>query len=210
MVYQPGTAVLLATRYNPHHGADGKFASGSGGGDSFDDDADPTYPGGQPGKHYLGVDPHGVSYTEHDVNEDDLQPKFSQAYRDKYGPIADTHQIGETNHHLVTTESGGIHIASDAKGSMHREVVQEFSKKQADSLGDDIYAVNKNGGDRTNAATGVKVESKGPGLDGYHATRITFGNGSSLSLDSDSTFDLQEALLAAAGSHAKLIPQIDG
>jgi hypothetical protein len=65
--------------------------------------------------------------------------------------------------------------------------------------------VNKYGGDRTNAATGVKVQSKGPGLDGYHATKTTFGNGSSLSLDSDTTFELQEALAFAAGTHAKLV-----
>lgn len=146
------------------------------------------------GKYGYGRDPNGKDYEELDVDEETGEPLYSQSYRDKYGNVQANQQIGESPYRLVDTEKG-IHIADDSRGTKQREVVQELTRKQAGSLGDDVYAVNTGGAGRTNGATGVRVEPDGgPNAEGYVATTVTFANGGSVKLTADQTFDFQESL----------------
>jgi len=195
--HQPDCPVC-AKRHNPNHDKDGKFAPAPGGGGAGDIGDDPYVGEVDEGDYGYGRDPKGKSYDELDVDEDG-NPKFSQAYRDKYGNVQADFQLGDSPYHLVDTEKG-IHFADDTNGTKHREVIQEMTPKQAGSLGNDVYAVNTGQPGRTNRDTGVRVEPHGrANQEGYTGATVTFTNGASVSLTPDETFDLQESLDLSSG-----------
>jgi hypothetical protein len=104
--------------------------------------------------------------------------------------------IGDTPYRVVETEKGkGVHLADDSGGTKHRQVVQEFTPKQATSLSDDVYAVNTGAAARVNHDTGVHVQSHGgPDSDGYVGATLTFTSGAKISFNSEDTFELQQNL----------------
>lgn len=158
--------------------APGQHSQKSHGGGSGDDD------GGDAGEHGFGVDSKGVSYTEHDV-DDAGNPKFSQSYRDEYGPLESNVEIG--GFAVAKGEKRGIHVADDSGGAMNRRVVQDFTPKQARDVGEGVYAVSS--GERESfSGAGVQVRPAGDGVD------VTWADGTTARFGADDAFDLQEAL----------------
>ena len=169
----------------------GRFGSGGGGGSSSSDDDESIYG--------YGRDSNGVPYTENDVDLGTGEPKFSQAYRDKYGPIDRDNQMGRTDIHVVATERGGIHIADDSNGSMSREVVQDLSKRDAGQLGDAVWDVYNGDKDSVRTRSGIEVTPNGdnPTSSGV---RVQWSSGRVDTLEGeagdDAAFELQETLRA--------------
>jgi hypothetical protein len=177
-----GRLVPIVDMLRNHPGHSPQKVHGGGGSDDDDDGLDAG------GEHGLGEDANGVSYTEHDV-DDDGNPKFSQSYRDEYGPLESDTAIGSTNISVARGATKGVHVADDSKGSKNRQVVQELSNRQAKSLGEGVYNVSTGAKDSYTTA-GVSVR-KG---DDLGAVDITWSSGRETSFSEDDAFDLQEAL----------------
>ncbi len=164
-----------------------------GGGSSDDDDVGD---GGELDAAPMGRDPKGVPYSEHDVDVDG-NPKFSQAYRDEYGPLERNYELGGKSGFAVAKgEKRGTHVADDSDGPMNRRVVQEFTPKQAQALGEGVFAVYS--GERSSfSGAGVEVKPAGsnPTRDGVE---VTWSSGTKTRFEGeggdDEAFDLQEAL----------------
>lgn len=189
---------LLARQYT--RDGEGKFAS-TGGDDDDGMDDDPYVGELDEGDYGYGRDPHGVSYTENDVDQETGEPRFSEAYRAKYGPVT-----SETVHDtadgrpiaVVETERGPyLHIADDSRGTKQREVIQEFTRRETRELGDGVYAVYS--GEKTVfvSSSGVSVTPAGPEptRDGV---KVTWAGGQSTTFageaGDDAAFGLQESL----------------
>lgn len=176
--------------------SDGKFGSGGSGGGNEQFDDDPNVGEIDDGEYGFGRDPHGVSYTEFDVDEVTGAPKFSAAYRDEHGPLLMDNRLGKSGISVAISKKRGIHIADDSAGTENRQVVQEFTPKQARDLSQGIYDVYSGGQDSYSGA-GVTVRPAGqnPTRDGV---RVTWANGREMHLEGDAgddeAFDLQENL----------------
>lgn len=72
------------------------------------------------------------------------EPKFSTAYRDKYGPLTSDSTLETAagkSFAMATSEKGPfLHVADDSSGTHQREVIQEFTKKEAGQVGTAIYS----------------------------------------------------------------------
>lgn len=182
---------------------DGQFASGSGGGGGGDDFGDDPYVGEMDeGDYGYGRDPNGVSYTEFDVDMETGEPKFSPAYRERYGPLTSDSPIGTSGLSLASGEKvPGVHVADDSQGTMKRSVVQEFTPKQAAAAGEGIYGVYA--GERGSfSGAGISVRPAGPNptRDGVE---VTWSNGTTTRFEGeagdDGAFELQEGLDILSG-----------
>lgn len=179
-----------------HRDADGQFASTGGGSDSGDDENGPDL-----GDHGYGVAPDGSSYGENDVDENG-GPRFSQEYRAKYGNIENDHRLGDSSLSLVEPSKGKIHIADDSRGTTNRDVIQEFTRKQAVEVGATVYTVYSGMRNSETSRTGIRVEATtdDPRSNGV---KVTFPSGHEVFLDGeagkDAAFDFQEALMLAGG-----------
>jgi hypothetical protein len=182
-------------RYSEDQPRDDHGRFGEGGDDDSEGDVDE-------GDYGYGRDSNGVSYTEFDVNQETGEPKFSEPYREKYGPVIADDQIGDSPYALVDTDNGSIHIADDSNGTMDREVIQEFTPSQAKELGDGVYAVYSGEKESFTSTTGVSVQpaSANPTRDGVD---VTFAGGQQVSLDgeagNDAAFSFQESLNISGG-----------
>lgn len=172
--------------------AEGQFSS-SGGDDDFEDD--PNVGELDEGDFGFGRDPSGESYSEFDV-DDEGSPQFSAEYREKYGPLELNSTMPGAQMAVAEGSKRGMHIADDSAGPMNRRVVQEFSKKEAHTLGDGVYAVYS--GDKpSHTSSGVTV--KPAGLNPTRAgVEVTFADGTQRRFDGeagdDEAFQLQEVL----------------
>ncbi|MGE5827662.1 MAG: hypothetical protein ACM30G_04765 [Micromonosporaceae bacterium] len=173
---------------------DGQFASGGS------DDDDPGVGEVDEGDEGYGRDPNGVSYTENDVDLETGEPKFSEAYRAKYGPVT-SESVHDTVDGrpiaVVQTQKGPfLHIADDSRGTKQREVIQELTKREARDLGDGVFAVYS-GEKQSFTSSGVSVAPAGPDptRDGV---KVTWRNGKETTFageaGNDAAFELQESL----------------
>ena len=172
---------------------------GDGGGVGPDHDDDEFGPSleEQEGKYGYGRDPQGVDYTEFDVDQETGEPKFTPAYRQKYGPLdGDTGAIGKSGTAVAFPEKGGLHVADDSAGTMNRRVMQEFTDQQATAVSDGMFAVYS-GDSPSFTGRGVTVRPAGtnPTRDGIE---VTWLDGTVKQYEGeagdDEAFDLQEAL----------------
>lgn len=186
---------VAAILNHPGHSPQKVHGGGGGSDDDFDEDDGPDL-----GEFGYGVDPKGVSYTEYDLDEDG-NPRFSQEYRDKYGPVTDQYVITVNDQHTVTvTKKGSLQFTDDAAGTQNRVVVQEFTKSGARGLSNDMNDVIDNGGAATNSKTGVNIQANGQvhPQGGYHGMNVTWANGTANSFSPVESADLAESLGFAA------------
>ncbi|HEX6968910.1 MAG TPA: hypothetical protein VF174_08910 [Micromonosporaceae bacterium] len=195
---------LSRQRLLNHPGHPDQKVHGGGGGDDFDDDPD-VGELDEGGEGY-GRDPSGLDYTENDVDIETGEPKFSPEYREKYGQVTSESVHDSAAGHpiaVVETSKGAyLHVGSDERGTKNREVIQEFTKKEAGKLGTEVFAVY-NGDKPTGGAAGVTVRpnSSNPTQDGV---TIQWANGRTDSFDgeagNDAAFELQESFSISGGT----------
>lgn len=191
-----GQAILALLNREYKRDPDGQFASGGSGAED-----DPYVGEVDEGDEGYGRDPDGVSYTENDVDLETGEPKFSEAYRAKYGPVTSESVHDTTDGRpiaVVETQKGPfLHIADDSRGTKQREVIQEFTKRETRELGDGVFAVYN--GDKPSfvSSSGVSVTPAGanPTRDGV---KVTWRNGAETTFageaGDDAAFELQESL----------------
>ncbi len=152
----------------------------------------------------------GGNVSEYDVDAETGEPRFSSAYREKYGSVQSESQLSTAEGRdttLVESERGAfVHMADDTNGTKDREVIQEFSKREAGELGDGIMDVY--GGDKASVSTSsgvtVRPASDNPTRDGVV---VTWASGREDTYEgeagNDFAFDLQQSLSILGGTMDK-------